>query len=138
MFVLDTDTLTHLLRGHKRVTERSAQATAEVVLTVITRIEVLQGRFAYVLKAEDGERLLLAQYRLAETEKDLANFIVLTIDAVASAEFDRLRQNKKIKKIGRRDLLIAAIVLANRATLVIRNHKHFSKVPGLRIENWVD
>ena len=61
MFVLDTDTLTFLLQGHERVAARRAQATEEVTLTVITWIEVLQGRFASVLKAEDGEKLLLAQ-----------------------------------------------------------------------------
>jgi tRNA(fMet)-specific endonuclease VapC len=137
MFVLDTDTLTHLLRGHKRVTARRAEATAEVALTVVTRFEVLQGRFASVLKAADGEKLLLAQQRLVDTERDLEKFIILTVDAAASGEFDRLRQNKKLK-IGRADLLIAAIALANRATLVTRNHKDFRKVPGLRIENWAD
>jgi len=137
MFVLDTDALTHLLLGHKRVTEKRAQATVEVALTAVTRIEVLQGRFASVLKAEDGEKLLLAQERLVATERDLEKFIILTIDAAASTEFDLLRQNKKLK-IRRGDLLIAAITLANRATLVTRNEKDFRKVPGLRIENWVD
>jgi len=138
MFVLDTDTLTHLLLGHKRVTEKRAQVTAEVVLTLVTRIEVLQGRFASVLKAEDGEKLLLAQQRLLENEKDLEEFIVLPIDGPAAAEFDRLRQNKKVQKIGRADLLIAAITLASRATLVTCNERDFRKVPGLRTENWVD
>ena len=51
MFVLDTDTLTHLLLCHKRVTAKRAKATAEVALTVVTRIEVLQGRFASVVKS---------------------------------------------------------------------------------------
>lgn len=137
MFVLDTDTLTHLLVGHKRVTKRRARTTEEVALTVVTRIELLQGRFASVLKAENGEQLLRAQQRLAENERNLTKFIILTVDAAAVVEFDRLRQNKKLK-IGRADLLIAAITLANRATLVTRNQKDFRKVPGLRIENWAD
>lgn len=138
MFVLDTDTLTHLLLGHKLVAARRAQATAEVVLTVVTRIEVLQGRFASVLKAEDGAKLLQAQQRLVDNEEDLEEFVILNVDSAVSAEFDRLRQNKKLKSIGRTDLLIAAITLANRATLVTRNEKDFRKVPGLRIENWAD
>jgi tRNA(fMet)-specific endonuclease VapC len=86
MLVLDTDTLTHLLLGHKRVTEKRAQTSDEVVLTVITRIEVLQGRFAALLKAEDGEKLLLAQQRLLDNEMDLEKFIVLAVDSAASAE----------------------------------------------------
>jgi predicted nucleic acid-binding protein len=35
-------------------------------------------------------------------------------------------------------LLIAAIVLANRATLVSRNLTDFRQVPGLQVENWAD
>jgi tRNA(fMet)-specific endonuclease VapC len=138
MFVLDTDILTHLLLGHPRVTERRAQATAEVALTVVTRIEVLQRRFAFMLKAEDGEKLLLAQQRLVQTEHDLENFIVLPVDAAVVAEFDQLRQNPKLKKPGGADILIAAVTLAYRATLVTRNVKDFRRVPGLQIENWAD
>ena len=63
---------------------------------------------------------------------------MLAIDAASADEFDRLRANKKLKKIGRADLLIAAITLANRATLVTRNLKDFRQVPGLKVENWVD
>jgi tRNA(fMet)-specific endonuclease VapC len=137
MFILDTDTLTLLLLGHKRVAEKRAQVTEEVALTVITRIEVLQGRFASILKAENGEKLLLAHKRLVETEEDLKQFMILQIDPPASAEFDRLRQNKKLK-IRRGDLLIAAISKGYRATLVTRNQKDFRHVPGLRIENWAD
>ena len=68
----------------------------------------------------------------------LAKIPILPFDEAAGAEFDRLRQNKKLKKIGRGDLLIASIALANKATLVTRNTKDFGKVPGLKIENWAD
>jgi tRNA(fMet)-specific endonuclease VapC len=63
---------------------------------------------------------------------------VVSIDGRVALEFDRLRQNKKLKKIGRADLVIAAITLANRATLVTRNLKDFRQVPGLQVENWAD
>src|SRR5262245_41580321 len=137
MLVLDTDTLTHLLLGHRRVAEQRDRATAEVALTMVTRIELLQGRFASVLKAADGAQLLLAQQRLVETERDLESFLILPVDARVADEFDRLLQAKRLK-IGRADLLIAATTLAHRATLVTRNQKDFRKVPGLRLENWVD
>jgi tRNA(fMet)-specific endonuclease VapC len=88
MFVLDTDTLSLLLRAHARVTERLTRATEEVAITLITRIEILQGRFASVLKAETSEKLLQAQQRLDETEKDLSQFTILTIAPAAAAEFD--------------------------------------------------
>ena len=63
---------------------------------------------------------------------------MLSFDSGAAVEFNRLRQNKKLKKIGRADLLIAAIALGRRATLVSRNLRDFQQVPGLRVENWAD
>ena len=138
MHVLDTDTLTHLIRGHPRVLERASRVAADVFITEVTRIEQLRGRFDAVFKAESGEKLLRAQLRLVETENDLSRIPMLPIDATTAAEFDRLLQNKKLKKIGRGDLLIAAITFANRATLVTRNLKDFRQVPGLPIENWAD
>ena len=118
MFVLDTDTLSLLLRAHVRVTDRVAHAIEEVAITLITRTEPLQRRFASVLKAENGEKLIQAQHRLDENEKDLDRFTILVFDSMAAAEFDRLRKNKKLKKIGRCDLLIAVLTLANRANRI--------------------
>jgi tRNA(fMet)-specific endonuclease VapC len=138
MFVLDTDTLSLLLRAHARVTEHVAQATEEVSITLISRIEILQGRFAFVLKAENSAKLLQAQERLDASERDLNRFTILALDLAAAAEFDRLRQNKKLKEIGRADLLIAALTRANRAILVTRNRKDFDRVPGLEVEDWAD
>ena len=137
MIVLDTDILTLLLHGHKRVTGRRAQTSDEVAITVATRIEILQGRFASVLKAENGEKLLLAQRRLVENEKDLEQFTILAIDGLVAAEFDRLR-HRGLKNIRRGDLLIACIALANKATLVTRNQRDFRQVPGLKLDNWAD
>jgi predicted nucleic acid-binding protein len=58
MHVLDTDTLTHLLRGHPRVVEQATSRAMDVFVTVATRIEQLRGRFDAVFKAESGEKLL--------------------------------------------------------------------------------
>ncbi|MBI5758384.1 MAG: hypothetical protein HZA46_07695 [Planctomycetales bacterium] len=33
---------------------------------------------------------------------------------------------------------IAAITLANEATLLSRNRKDFEKIPDLKVENWLD
>src|SRR5438477_8251531 len=132
MIVLDTDTLTFFLRDHSGVLERMRMARDDVAITIISRIETLQGRFASLLKAADGAELHRGQLRLEEAERALARIPkVLLVDDRVAAEFDRLRQNKKLKKIGRADLLIAAITLANGATLDTRNLKDFRQVPGL-------
>src|SRR5439155_3912465 len=109
-----------------------------VAITLVTRIEILQGRFASILKAADGRQLLRAQQWLQQNEQYMRGLEIVPFDAAAAAEFDKLRQNKKLKKIGRADLLIAAIALANKATLITRNVKHFTQVPGLPTENWME
>jgi tRNA(fMet)-specific endonuclease VapC len=38
--------------------------------------------------------------------------------------------------IGPNDLLIGAIALAHNLTLVTRNHREFSRIAGLRFEDW--
>ena len=63
---------------------------------------------------------------------------VILIDGDAANQFDRLRSVSKIQKIGRADLLIASIALANQARLVTRNLRHFRQIPHLSLENWVD
>jgi len=138
MTLLATDTFTLLASGHPRVLARSLATTDAVTITVVTRIEALQGRFAFLLRAADGAELLRAQDWLRQTDAALTLFTPVVFDAAAAGEFNRLRVNKKLKKIGRADLLIAAIALANHATLVTRNVKDFRKVSGLPIENWAD
>jgi tRNA(fMet)-specific endonuclease VapC len=140
MYVLDSDILTLLFAGHPRVvSRRDSVPSSDIAITVVSYIESLQGRFQFLFKAASGEELLRAQSLLDGTARELARVeTVLPIDARAAAEFDRLRQDKKLKKIGRGDLLIAAITLANRATLVSRNLKDFRQVPGLSVENWAD
>jgi len=72
------------------------------------------------------------------SEELLRQIAVFPIDRVVADQFDRLRQNRKLKKIGRADLLIAATALAHEATLVTRNLRHFRQVSGLQVENWID
>src|SRR5262249_1827262 len=95
-----------------------------------------QGRFASILKAADREQLQQAQDRLTESERQLTPFDILPVNAAAAAEFERLLNTKGLRRIGRGDLLIASIALANRATPVTPNVKDFGKVPGLPVENW--
>src|SRR5437016_5040801 len=139
MKILDTDILTLLFRGHLAVIDRHRHEGDQVAITIVSRIQTLQGRFAMLLKAADGAELIRAQQWLDQTVRNLAAIPkVVAIDDRVAVEFDRLRQNKKLKKIGRSDLLIAAITLANRATLVTRNLKDFRQVPSLPVENWID
>jgi tRNA(fMet)-specific endonuclease VapC len=109
-----------------------------VATTVISAVEILRGRHEFLLKASTGEQLLRAQQLLTSSEELLQTLVIVPVGRTSAAEFDRLRHDKKMKKIGRADLLIASITLAHRATLVTRNLKHFRQIPGLQLENWID
>lgn len=139
LYILDTDTISRLHAGDPRVQQhRERFDPADIVTTIITRIEILRGRFEFVLKAADGGQLLQAQEWLVRSVELLDQITNVPLDASAAQQFDKLRLNRKLKKIGRADLLIAATALAHGATLVTRNLKHFRQVPGLKVENWAD
>lgn len=50
----------------------------------------------------------------------------------------RVALEKKGKPIGPYDVLIAAHAKARGLTLVTNNEEEFRRVPGLRVQNWVD
>jgi tRNA(fMet)-specific endonuclease VapC len=64
---------------------------------------------------------------------------VLPFDAEAAWFYGRVRADleRSGTPLAEPDLRIAAIVLANDLTLVTGNGRHFSRVPGLRVENWL-
>ncbi|HKI31703.1 MAG TPA: type II toxin-antitoxin system VapC family toxin [Gemmataceae bacterium] len=138
MILLDTDSLSLHLFGHQRLLARVQAASEVPAITVVTQLEVLRGRAEALLKAADAEQLLRAQQGLFRSREHLAVFRIIPFDSVSAAEFDQLRMIKKLKKIGRADLLIASIARAHRATLVTRNVRDFCQVPGLQVVNWID
>jgi tRNA(fMet)-specific endonuclease VapC len=106
--------------------------------TVITKGELLRGRIDFLLKAATSVELLRAQQWFTRTEELLAQILVIPFDQTAARQFERLRTSRAYRKLGRADLLIASIVLANRATLVTRNVRHFRQIQGITVVNWVD
>ncbi|MBN8564369.1 MAG: hypothetical protein J0L70_27930 [Leptolyngbya sp. UWPOB_LEPTO1] len=139
MYLLDTDTLTHLYAGNIKVAERfRTVGDPDTGTTIVTKAEMLRGRIDYILKATTGTELLRAQNLFSETEALLSQILVVPFNQAAAEQFEQLVALRNLRKIGRADLLIASITLANRAILVTRNIRHFRQFPGLRIENWVD
>ncbi len=141
MYVLDTNAVSDLFKQNVRILARVRAATdagRRVVTSLVTRIEILRGRFEAVIKAANRAEVLVAVRRLAADEERLAGMVVLPIDEPVADQFERLLADKKARKAGRDDLLIACIALAHHATLVTRNTTDFAAVPGLRVENWAD
>jgi tRNA(fMet)-specific endonuclease VapC len=65
---------------------------------------------------------------------------VAALDSPADRSYAELRVvlEQTGRPIGPNDLLIAAHALALDLTLITGNLREFSRVPGLRVENWLD
>ena len=138
MYLLDTDTLSALHKDDPRVVARVARADAKIATTIITRIEILRGRIEFVRKAATGDEALRAQQWLSRSEELLALLEIVPFDSAAAKLFDGLRTAPGLGKVGRADLLIASIALAQRATLVTRNLRDFQAIPRLSVQNWME
>jgi tRNA(fMet)-specific endonuclease VapC len=98
----------------------------------------LRGRIEFVRKAATGVEVLRAQQWLNRSEELLALLEIVPFDAAAAKLFDGLRTAPGLGNVGRADLLIASIALAQRATVVTRNLRDFQAIPRLSVQNWME
>jgi len=128
--LLDTDTCIGLLRGRAGLlARRAAEPSEEVVTTWVTGCELFFGAARSADPAGNAASVL----RFLET------VAVLGLDSVSAQLFGevkaRLRADGNI--VADADLMIAAIALAHGATVVTGNRRHFNRVAGLEIEDWL-
>jgi len=108
-----------------------------LAVTIVTVEEVIRGRFNVIRQASEpsqADKLVLAYTKLWDTLDVFKNLNILKFDQHAFTIYTEFRSQRI--RIGTQDLRIAAIVLANNAILVTRNHQDFSQVPGLVQEDW--
>jgi tRNA(fMet)-specific endonuclease VapC len=139
MVVLDTDHLSVLEWRANPEAEclrdrLKAVPPEEAAATVISFEEQTRGWLARLGSAKTVANQVEAYRRLLQALQNYCAIPMLSFDERAATEFQRL---KKLKiRIGTMDLKIAAIALANDATLVSQNRRDFGKVPGLKVEDW--
>ena len=129
-YLLDTNILSNLLRDPGgRAAQRLARAGADQVCTSI--IVVAELRYG-IAKARSGR--LETQF-----EAILPGIDVMPFEPPADLSYGdlRTRLERAGTPIGGNDMLIAAHTLALGLTLVTANEREFSRVPDLRIENWL-
>lgn len=130
MVCLETDFMVAFLRGNDaagRKMERLKQVFSKITVTPISASELFFG----ACKSKRAGALETAKGFLSTLE-------LLDFDLSAAAKAGEIlaQLEKKGQKIGEKDSLIAAIALRHKQPLVTRNVKHFSKIPGLEIEEW--
>ena len=129
-YLRDTNILSDLLRHPKGPVARRIEIVGEgnVCTSVTVAAELRFGA------AKSGSR------ELARWIDDLLKAIdILPLEEPVDRVYGLLRQALagRGQLIGPNDMLIAAHALASDLTLVTANLKEFSRVPELRVENWL-
>lgn len=130
-YLLDTDTASALLRDPRgRVWARIVH-TGSLTLAISL---VSAGELRFGAMKRNSVRLH------EEVETLLRRVAVIALDAPVDSIYAELRADLERRgvPIGGNDLWIASHALALDRTLVTANTREFSRVPGLRIENWVE
>ncbi len=129
MFVLDTNTLIDFFKGKGRVADRVfMEEPANIGIPAIVVFELETGiakTSSPKKRSQQLQSLLLATTLLPFSVKE----------AKASA-LVRARLEKKGRRIGPLDVLIAGTAIANQGILVSHNLAEFNRVDGLVTEDW--
>lgn len=119
-----------------RLETRLRNQDQDAFLTVITAQESLSGWLAQIQPHRQHDRGVRAYSDFQDCLTELAKWTVLPWSGEAADIFDRLRKLKL--GVGPMDLRIACIALEYDATVLTRNRVDFEKIPGLKVENWLD
>lgn len=129
MKLLDTDTCINILRGNDAVIERRAATSDEVVTTWINAAELYYG--AAKSSAPRKNRVLVQSF--------LATLPVVGLDEAAVQVFGEAKAllERRGQRLADADLLIGAIAVVQGATVVTGNRRHYERIPGILVEDWI-
>lgn len=129
-YLLDSNTcIVYLKNRNSKIRKRlESLSSHDITVCSIVKSELFYG----ARKSEKVEKNLAVQIKF------FSNFVSLPYDDKASEIYGKIRANLEQKgtPIGPYDLQIAAIAIANDLILVTHNVREFSRIEGLKIEDW--
>jgi tRNA(fMet)-specific endonuclease VapC len=126
--LLDTNAIVHMMKLREPLVSRARAADpSTLAVTTITLAELWYG----TARSQRPRRTR------AEQDAALAPFRILHFDADAADRYASVRARLAVagQLIGDRDLMIAAIALANRLTVITSNIGEFTRLPELKVED---
>ncbi len=129
-YLLDTNIVSDLVRHPQgRSAARIARLGEETIATSI----IVTAELRYGEARKKSARLT------AQLETILGGLEILPFNAPADRVYGELRAQLESagKPVGANDMLIAAHALALGYTLVTDNVREFSRIKGLKVENWL-
>jgi tRNA(fMet)-specific endonuclease VapC len=130
-YMLDTNICIYVIKNYPPVLrERFNRLAEQLCMSSITLAELHYG-------AEKSARRL---ENLQAIEHFTARLEVLAFSAKAAAHFGQIRADieRLGKPVGPLDMLIGAHARAEGLIVVTNNAREFGRLPGVRVENWVD
>ena len=134
MYLFDTDIITNIFKKQPSLsllTRLSETPKDDQFISTITISEIVYGA-----------------WKSSQPRQHLENLEKILLPAVNIAGFDskaayvcgslRARLEKDGTPLALADLEIASIALSHDLILVSGNLRHFSRIPGLRLENWFE
>lgn len=136
MYLFDTDTLSNIVRPRPStaLVDRWRHTAAEFLFTsAVNLAELLYGAKRSPHPRREALLSVLASHVLPYVT-------VLPFDEAAARIYAPLRADLERQGMGLAipDLMIAAVALSHDFTMVTANVAHFARVPGLRVENWIE
>lgn len=133
MYLFDTDILSNIVKpkpSHRLIDKLQHLAKAVQFTTAINIGEIYFGAHRSPKK-----NAILKVF----TETVFPNVNILPFDHESGRMFGLLKAEVEKSGIGcsEPDLRIAAITLQHHLTLITGNTKHFNRIPGLKLENWL-
>ncbi len=138
LYILDTDIFSMWLENHPSVCQRVVANKTNLAITIVTVQEVFNGWISRLNDPTAANQQVKFYGKLSNVVSFLRDVTVLDFDEDAEQIFKQmLNQNQALRrKRVERDMRIAAIALTYDAVLVTRNHRDFSPVPNLNLEDW--
>ncbi len=120
-------------------------------------IYIINNKYSNIIKKMEQigyEEIAISSISIAELEYGVMNstqyernkealnqflvpFEILDFNSGCAEYYGYIRKQIKKNMIGTMDLLIASVTLVNNLILVTNNEKEFSRINGLKIENWI-
>ena len=139
MFLLDTDHISILQReaGPEYIailTRISQHDAMDLSFSVVSLHEQTLGCHADINRAHTSAEIVRGYGMLSRVIQAFSASPVLPFDPAAALVFDDLLARGL--RVGAMDLRIAAIAISRDLTLVTRNLRDFTRIVGLRTEDW--
>ena len=131
MYLLDTDTVIYILKGNPIAAENLKKHIHDPIkLGTITLMELYYGAYQSQKVSSNLAKI-----------KNLENIMEIIPVGEEVAEIfgrEKVRLEKEGLPLDDFDLIVGCCALAHNLTLVTNNVRHFKRIEGLQVTNWIE